>query len=125
LATSRPLAQRVLKATPLTVKTGPLSAVDKPLAAASYFNWAGVVDATLPWIEYGIRARAASEKEGAEEKDAEEKEAEEDPSVAFTLDLVHTATDVLKCLRNYSSVTYFEGDVRVQHSATVWQDVAE
>lgn len=53
LTLSPATAQRLLAARPLKVDS-PLYRPDQPLAGFSHFNFARLLDATLPWVEYGI-----------------------------------------------------------------------
>jgi hypothetical protein len=50
------LSLRLLEATPLQAD-GPLTDVERPLAAASYLNFAGLIDALQPWMEHGLERR--------------------------------------------------------------------
>jgi hypothetical protein len=114
---------RLLKPTPLEVE-GPVANHDRPLASASYFDLAGLLDALLPWMDYGVdqrdaieaaaKAAAAAAGQPQEEEAPDEAVPEASPEEAkantrFVLDL-------LKCLRTMSSVSYFEDGALVTHS---------
>src|SRR5262249_581446 len=58
LAISKEHAERLLADTPLKVKTGPLAKADKPLSAATYFNFARTIDTIAPWVEMATRKLA-------------------------------------------------------------------
>lgn len=48
---------RLLQPQPLQLD-GPLANVERPLAAATHFNFAGTLDALQPWVEYGLQVSA-------------------------------------------------------------------
>jgi hypothetical protein len=99
--------ERLLKATPLSTE-GSIIKADRPLAAAVWFNWAALVDAAAPWIDY-----AAAQDGG----DNDEKQS--------VLDQVHTAVDVLKVIRSVSVEMYLENDVLVHHAQIEIRDVSK
>jgi hypothetical protein len=97
-------ARRML--TPTSPKVaGPLKDVNRPLASAGLFRWAGLMDALAPWAEYGLTLAGQGSGD--------------------VHDQVMTVLDVLKVLRSYTSATYVEGDTVVTHSHTVIRDVAK
>jgi hypothetical protein len=104
LALSREHSSRLLTATPF--REGLLK-TDRPLASAFYVNWAGTVDTAMPWIEYGLKRAPMG---GGEEN----------------LRQVRDVAELLKVLRTYSSITYFEQKggalAEVTHAETVFQD---
>jgi len=110
---------RLLKPTPLTVE-GPVANHDRPLASASYFDWAGLLDALTPWLDYGvdqgdaIAAAAAAAAEAAGQPHAEEPLEKVPPEE--TKATIQFVIDFLKCLRTMSSVSYFEEGALVTHS---------
>jgi len=120
---------RLLDATPLEV-SGPIAeAQDKPLAAAAYVNWAGLLETASPWIDFGVEmgmSEFSAHRDNyvqfeAEKKEVEGEEKEEDgiPGIGSKeeiLEQVHTAIRILQCFRSYSSVTYEEDDALVTHS---------
>jgi hypothetical protein len=95
---------RLLKKTPLAVE-GPLANHDRPLASAAYFNWAGLVSAVEPWIDYGYAQGAVPEVP-----------AEAEVSPAEVREGTKAVLEFLKCLRTMSSVSYFEEGALVTHS---------
>jgi hypothetical protein len=100
---------RLLKPTPLAID-GPLANRERPLASAGYLNWAGLVEAMAPWIDYGIdQAGSQPAAEGAP--------AGGDPAATQAIkDQVRAALAFLQCLRTMSSVSYFEEGALVTHS---------
>ncbi len=105
--------ERLLTATPPAI--GGLlseSEVGKPLAAVAWFNWAALVDAATPWVDYAI------------EKGAEEKQLD-DSMRTMIGDQVHILLDVLKVVRSVTNETYLENDVLVNHTLLEIHDVEE
>lgn len=106
LSTSPAQVERMLAEKPLSA--GRLTAAgERPLAAAGHLDFARIVDAARPWIEYGLQeARKQGELQvpGLEEN-------------------VRGILDVLKVLQSVSGVRYLEGDATV--TRVVWriQDV--
>ena len=95
---------RLLKKTPLAIE-GPLAARDRPLASAAYCNWAGLVSATEPWIDYGFAQGAVPEV--PEEAELTSQEVREGTQAVL---------EFIKCLRTMSSVSYLEEGALVTHS---------
>jgi hypothetical protein len=60
--------RRLLTKTPLQVDGTPLADVDRPLAAASAFNFAALIDAIRPWVDYGVEQAMAHASAAATEK---------------------------------------------------------
>lgn len=105
--------KRLLKATP-PATAGPVAMhKDKPLATAGSFNFAQLVDAVTPWVEYGVSSGPPLNIQV---------EPAEDPQAAI-LEQVRTGAEILKCFRGYSSVTYTEGDVQVTHGEWHFEDL--
>ncbi len=59
-------AKRLLRPTPPDLG-GVLSDPDRPRAMAASFDWAGLVAAATPWVEFGVRQIAQDEASGAGE----------------------------------------------------------
>jgi hypothetical protein len=113
---------RLLKPTPLEVE-GPVANHDRPLASASYFDFAGLLDALVPWMDYGVDQRdaiAAAAKAAAEAAGQPQEEAPDETAPEVSPEEVKANTrfvfDFLKCLRTMSSVSYFEEGALVTHS---------
>jgi hypothetical protein len=87
---------------------GPLADLDRPLASASYLNWAGLIDAITPWVTWGF---------GLAMPDGN------DPSVAMIKNQVDTGLQVLKCFQGAVSATYQEDDAWVTHIESRFQDL--
>ncbi len=95
---------RLLAATPLQGE-GPLTQVDRPLAAAGQLDFARLVDAIEPWIDYGLQVSQGFDPDGVAEG---------------PLDVSQQVRDVLRilrCFRGVSSATYVESNATVTH----WQ----
>jgi hypothetical protein len=99
---------RLLQKTPLQ-KDGPLAQIDRPLASASYVDFAGLIDVVGVWVDYGFDQSAAIASAAGETPP--------DPKMAKeTQEQVRTGLEFLKCLRSVSSVSYFENGALVTHS---------
>jgi hypothetical protein len=108
--------KRLLEKTSMAA-SGPLAQrKDKPLVSAAGFNFAALVDATMPWIEY-----AATNLGGAELP------IQEPPgdfgAPADMMAEVRKVAEVLKCFRGYSSVTYREGNVEITAGQWHFEDL--
>jgi hypothetical protein len=114
--------ERLLTATPLKVKGGPLADTKRPLAGAVYVDWPGLVDALTPWVEHGIRVGVAQQKAAAKDQD---QPAAKGSSAEEILKQMRTVVEVLKVFRGYTSCTYFEDGALVTHSETVIQDLED
>ena len=104
--------KKLLESQSLSINSGPLARRNQPLVSASYVNWAGMVDLALPWIDYGFdMARQARQEELAEfgvDPDAKigDIAKQEDAKQEAIRSQVHEVANILKCFRDYSSVTY-------------------
>jgi len=123
--------ERLLATSPLVVTAGgPLADKSKPLAGAVVFNFANLMDAATPWIDFAVREITAGAAEAggnglflAENATLAKLAADDNPTTKMILDQVHTVIDVLKCFRTVESATYLEDGVTVSHSLTVFKDV--
>jgi hypothetical protein len=114
-------AKRLMGATPLKVRNGPLAKTDRPLAAAVYFNGPRTIDAITPWVDLGVRVITPKAMRIDEDDPAEKARA--DQMVSVILGGAHTLFDVLKVFRSYSSATYRDNEVWVTHHQTVIRDL--
>ncbi len=132
LSSSPKQAERVLQGRPLAAG-GVLEDRTRPLAMAGFLDWAGLVDALTPWIDFGVRvgtAEAAAAGGGlgllavddAGKIKLEPAEIDSEATKEI-LDQVHTGLEILKTLRAITSATYLEGNVTVTHTEMHWQDV--
>jgi hypothetical protein len=113
VAPSQALANRILESKPLRVQRGPLSDLERPLAAAGYFSWPRFVDMVAPWVEYGVsKAPLPGAGEGPPGLSRDDVRTQ-----------VRTLLRVLKVFRGYSSAVYFEDGVLVTHGETVIRDL--
>ncbi len=112
LTASKQHAERLLASHPLKVQGGPLAERDRPMVMAAYLDWAGIVDAVSPWVEYGTKIGLEREKDNIPE--------------AMRGDItkqVRTVLQVLKCFRGVSSATTLEDGVLTTHSESVFRDL--
>jgi hypothetical protein len=106
VTTSSAMAQRLLKTTPLKAG-GVLADLQRPRAMALVFDWAAVVDAAKPWVEFGL------EKAG-------ESLGEQRAAISAQ---VGTVLDVLKVLRSVTSERSIDAGVIVEHSRVEYRDL--
>lgn len=104
-------AERLLAKKPLKTRETTLADPNKPLLGASVVDWAGILEAALPWIEYGVR-QANAEEEG-------EKKAQE------IMSQVKMVVQVLQVYKGTVSVSYPEEGRIVRHSISIIRDLAE
>jgi len=118
LSLSLDQTERLLKKTTLSLE-GPLADLDRPLAAAAYFNFAGFVDAVHPWVEYGFNL--------ATDGEANEDEANGPDGLggmgSTPSAIISNVAELLKCFRGYSSATSFEDGGRVTHYELHFADI--
>ena len=104
-------ADRLLASHPLKIDGGPLANRDRPLLGAMIFDWAGVVDAAAPWLEYATGKYLEAQAGGP----AKNQEA--------VWGQVRTVLDVLQCFRGVTSATYVEDGVLVTHHESAFRDL--
>jgi hypothetical protein len=104
--------ERLLKATPLAAGGVLAGASQRKLATAVVFDWARMVDAAAPWVDFAATMIVKQELRGADEAQTKQ-----------IMDQVHTVLDVLKCLKSVTAETYVEDGVMVTHSLTEIRDM--
>ena len=115
--------KRLLEDRPLAIKGGPLTRRDKPLISAAYFDWAGMVNLVVPWVDYGF-----DEFQKMQLAQLAQFGVEPDPGAAaqqkMILSQIHEVADILKCFRDFSSVTYLDAAGKnVTHYEWHFQDL--
>jgi hypothetical protein len=146
-------AQRLLKATPLSIG-GLLGRSQRPRVAAVALDWAGIVEAATPWIDLAAReigkqqgvnvdaplGPTPEKKRGEARKKAETGQkpnagpgpagagktppkAKKAAPRASILDQVHMVLQVLKTLRQVTQETYLEGNALVTHVLVEIRDI--
>jgi hypothetical protein len=110
----------LLNATPFEAE-GPAGEAKRPMAVAVFVDWAGLVEASTPWIEYGVRLGYAKshEEDGAGTNDG----GRDPDELKQTLAQVRSALDILKVLRTVSSATYIDGKMFVTHTEVHIRDL--
>ena len=90
--------------------------------SAVRFNWAKLLGAASPWVDYvagqflGLTATSAK---GARLVAAHNNTQQANP----ILDQIHTGIKILQCFRGYSSATWLEDGVQVTHFESHWEDL--
>ena len=113
--------KRMLPSKELAAEGGPLADLDRNLAGAGRFDFAGFVDGIEPWVEYGITQYYASQAVGTEP--ATDDVFFQDPPMEKVLGEVRAVAEVLKCFRGYSSVTTLEDGASVTHFDYHFEDL--
>ena len=105
----------LLAATPFEAD-GPAGDSKRPLVSVAYLDWASIIEAATPWIDYSVQQhynqRAAGDN-GAGAADG----------MRSTMTEVHTVLEVLQVLRTVSSATYVEDKATITHTETHYQDL--
>jgi hypothetical protein len=123
LTTMPATAERLLQSTPLALE----SAIDinRPAAMVVHFEFAKMIDALRPWIDYGLGVAMGTIKN--EDEEAEEDEAQEQSpmmlQMGFIVPQVYQFLDFAKGLRSVTAVTYEDDGVWVTHSETHFEDL--
>jgi hypothetical protein len=112
ITVSRQHTQRLLQETTLE-PAGVLSDTQRPRAVGVVFDWAGLVDAATPWVDFAA-AKIIEEQMGPEADDAQ---------VAAIMDQVHTVLEVLKVIRTCTVESYMEDGALVSHSLMEVRDI--
>jgi hypothetical protein len=107
LSLSTSHTERLLQKTPFTAG-GVLAKTDRPLAVAAWFNWAGLLEAATPWVDYGLERIDEAHLGGDR---------------ATAIDQIHVLLEVLKCCRCLTLESYLEDDCLVTHSLLEIRDV--
>ena len=110
----------LLSSTPFEAE-GPAGDSKRPLASAVFFDCAGLIEATTPWIEYGVRAVYAKTHEG--EGVGLQAGGHDPDELKKTLAQVRSGMEILKVLRTISSATYVEGNTFVTHTEVHIRDI--
>ena len=104
--------ERLMTNTPVQGE-GPLADTNRPLAAAAHLNFAGLIEAIEPWINFGIGMTMGGFPTATQPGG----------QMQGIVQQVMDVLDVLKCFRGMSSVTYEEGDAMVTHAEWNFQDL--
>ncbi len=102
--------KRLLEPTPLQ-GSGPLANVDRPLGAAMYLNFAGLIEAIEPWIDFGVQMSMGANV------------ANQPGAMGGIAQQIGDVLSVLKCFRGVSAVTYTEGNATVTHAEWKFEDL--
>jgi len=103
-----------------------LTDTKRPLATAAMFDWAGLIDAATPWIDFAIEQMNEPTEEPLDEDDFDVQMDDgpaPNPITAAVAGQVKTVLDVLKVVQTITSETYVEGDAMVSHTLIEMKDV--
>jgi len=101
---TRDQARRLLTPTPLMTAATPLADPHRPLAMAASFDFAALVDAVEPWVDYAI----------AQEMQDGDPQADSFPWPSLRQQL-KSAMQILRCFRGVTFASYFEDKTLVTH----------
>ena len=103
--------EQLLKPTPPSIDTK--IDLKRPAAMVTHFQFAKLVRAIQPWIDYGFGVATGQIR-------SDDADAEVDQAVMLQAGLilpqVHQFMDVLAAMNSYTSITYRENDVWVTHA---------
>jgi hypothetical protein len=121
------MTERLLSKKPLKTECSLLQDLNRPLAGVTYFNFAGLIDAIAPWVDFAIDNASAMEKRPArgpeKPKPAKPAPRADDGDKEEIKKKAATVLEVLKCFRCAGTVWYFDGKALVTHTETVVKDV--
>ena len=104
-------ASELLAPTPLDAE-GPLADAKRPLGAAVFVDWAGIVEAATPWIEHavavGLPANGQADVEEAKKN---------------MIKQIRDGLEIAKVLRTISSATYADENTMVTHTEVHIRDL--
>jgi hypothetical protein len=117
IATSRALAERVMAEHPLAPAEGALGNGDQPRVTVAGIDFAALIEAIAPWVEYGIRMH------GPGAMGASEDPAGDPAQVQSICSQVRMGLEILQCFRGAWSESHMDGDVWVTHSVITFKDL--
>ncbi|MFW6170401.1 MAG: hypothetical protein ACODAD_07925 [Planctomycetota bacterium] len=123
---------RLLDDTPLEA-TGPLANTDRPLGAAFKLDFASLLDAISPWLDYamGLSGQVSTQAQPAQafgqaQPPGEAAEGDMPMNMNPAANLAGQADqviEILQCFRGVVGVTYQEGEAMVTHSQWHFEDL--
>jgi hypothetical protein len=100
--------------------------LDRPAAMVLHVEFAKMIGAIEPWMDYGIDVATGKIKAHKEGDDEEDKPAQANPvmlQMGFVVPQVHQFLEFASALRSATAITYEEEGVWVTHSETHIQDL--
>jgi hypothetical protein len=122
--------ERLLQEKPLEFDTS--LKLDRPAALVTHIEFAKLIDATRPWIDYGLDIATGKlkphKKKDDDDSDDSDKAPPEAPSpvmmqLGFIVPQLHQFLDIASAVRSATSVTYEENGMWVTHSETHIEDL--
>jgi hypothetical protein len=100
--------------------------LDKPAAMVSHIEFAKILDAIRPWMNYGLDVAMGNLKPKKDENDSNDEESDDTPKppsgammqLGFVVPQIQQFLDVAAALKSATSMTYEEDGVWVTHSET-------
>jgi hypothetical protein len=102
--------------------------LDRPAAMVLHVEFAKMISAIEPWMDYGIDVASGKLKAHKKDKDDEDDDKPAQPNpimlqMGFVVPQVHQFLEFAKALRSATSIGYEEDGVWVMHSETHLQDL--
>jgi hypothetical protein len=100
--------------------------LDRPAAMVLHVEFAKMIGAIEPWMDYGIDVASGKLKVKKEDEDDNDKPAQTNPVIlqmGFVVPQVHQFLEFASALRSVTSIAYQEDGVWVTHSETHFQDL--
>jgi hypothetical protein len=91
-----------------------------------HIEFAKMISAIKPWMDYGVDVASGKLKVKKEGDDEEDKPAQANPvmlQMGFVVPQVHQFLDFASALRSATAITYEDEGVWVTHSETHFQDL--
>ena len=107
-STSVQHTERLLRPTP-SKDAKLLEAVNRRLAGAWLVDWAGLIEAVAPWIDYAIEQAAPQEGDRLQ--------------LLFITSQVHSLLEIMKVVRTISNTSFFEDGALVSHTRIEIRDI--
>ncbi len=103
--------------------------LDRPAAMVTHIEFAKMINAIRPWVDYGVDVASGKlkvHKHKGDDDDDNDKPAEQNPitlQMGFVVPQVQQFLEVLTAFRSFSAISYEENGVWVMHSETHIQDL--
>ena len=100
--------------------------LDRPAAMVLHVQFAKMIRAIEPWMDYGIDVATGKLKIKKDDDEDSDKAAQANPAIlqmGFVVPQVHQFLEFASALRSVTSIAYQEEDVWVTHSETRFQDL--
>jgi hypothetical protein len=108
--------RRLLSPSKPAFDSGPLSDIDRPLAAAFALNFAALMHTVEPWMEYGL-------DQAMKRWDPQRDSFPMPTALPALREQMRVGMQILRCFRGVSGVSYFEDDALITHTQWRFKDL--